>query len=154
MNLVNCTGRKRVASRKFIKMKVFTSDVSQSGRAVSRVDTPKGGGPWAENLSRIKPPVKEARICKYVSQCGLRRYCVNHSSPLSLSYTQLSPFWIKECIFLYINKGVYIFINVIVPLFWILKNILRHYLFGDKIIQNCASKISQEVLLNNYPQKS
>ena len=25
------------------------------------------------------------------------------------------------------------------------KNILRHYLFGDKIIQNCASKISQEV---------
>ena len=25
------------------------------------------------------------------------------------------------------------------------KNILHHYLFGDKIIQNCASKISQEV---------
>ena len=25
------------------------------------------------------------------------------------------------------------------------KNILRHYLFGEKIIQNCASKISQEV---------
>ena len=25
------------------------------------------------------------------------------------------------------------------------KNILRHNLFGDKIIQNCANKISQEV---------
>ena len=32
------------------------------------------------------------------------------------------------------------------------KNILRHSLFGNKIIQNVASKISQE--FNNYPQKS
>ena len=28
------------------------------------------------------------------------------------------------------------------------------YLFKDKIIQNCARKILQEVELNNYPKKS
>ena len=32
------------------------------------------------------------------------------------------------------------------------KNILSHNLYGDKIIPNCASKVSQE--LNNYLQKS
>jgi hypothetical protein len=32
------------------------------------------------------------------------------------------------------------------------KNILRHYLFGSEIIQNGASKISQEVQL--YPQRN
>ena len=34
------------------------------------------------------------------------------------------------------------------------KNILCHYLFGDKITQNRGSKILQELWLNNYPQRS
>ena len=34
------------------------------------------------------------------------------------------------------------------------KTILLHNLCADKIIQNSASKILQEVKLNNYPQKS
>ncbi len=34
------------------------------------------------------------------------------------------------------------------------ENILRHNLFGDKIIQNYASKISQKYNFNNYPQKN
>ena len=34
------------------------------------------------------------------------------------------------------------------------KNILPYHIFINKIIQNSASKISQEVELNNYPLKS
>ena len=34
------------------------------------------------------------------------------------------------------------------------KNILRHYLFGDKIIQNCAYKFRRQFNFSNYPQKS
>ena len=30
----------------------------------------------------------------------------------------------------------------------------KYFASGDKIIQNCASKISEKIWINNYPQKS